>query len=104
MKMKYAKLGKTDIEVSRICVGCMSYGKAFDDFQPWTLPLEESTKMIAHALDLGVNFFDTANCYSHGTSEEYLGTALKCLARNSPTNGANPWTTRRMPKRRSSQT
>ena len=79
MKMKYAKLGKTDIEVSRICVGCMSYGKASDDFQPWTLPLEESTKMISHALDLGVNFFDTANCYSHGTSEEYLGTALKSL-------------------------
>ncbi len=79
MNMKYAKLGKTDIEVSRICVGCMSYGKAFDDFQPWTLPLEESTKMISHALDLGVNFFDTANCYSHGTSEEYLGTALKSL-------------------------
>ena len=79
MKMKYAKLGKTDIEVSRICVGCMSYGKASDDFQPWTLPLEESTKMIAHALDLGVNFFDTANCYSHGTSEEYLGAALKSL-------------------------
>ena len=79
MNMKYAKLGKTDIEVSRICVGCMSYGKASDDFQPWTLPLEESTKMIAHALDLGVNFFDTANCYSHGTSEEYLGAALKSL-------------------------
>ena len=79
MNMKYAKLGKTDIEVSRICVGCMSYGKAFDDFQPWTLPLEESTKMISHALDLGVNFFDTANCYSHGTSEEYLGAALKSL-------------------------
>ena len=57
----------------------MSYGKASDDFQPWTLPLEESTKMIAHALDLGVNFFDTANCYSHGTSEEYLGAALKSL-------------------------
>ena len=77
--MKYARLGKTDIEVSRICVGCMSYGKASDDFQLWTLPLEESTKMIAHALDLGVNFFDTANCYSHGTSEEYLGAALKSL-------------------------
>ena len=77
--MKYAKLGKTDIEVSRICVGCMSYGKASEDIQLWTLPLEESTKMIPHAHDLGVNFFDTANCYSHGTSEEYLGAALKSL-------------------------
>jgi aryl-alcohol dehydrogenase-like predicted oxidoreductase len=79
MKMKYAKLGKTDIEVSRICVGCMSYGKPSEDFHLWTLNQEETTKMIKHALDLGVNFFDTANVYSHGTSEEFLGKALKDL-------------------------
>ena len=75
--MKYTKLGDTGIEVSRICVGCMSYGKASEDFHLWTLPQEETTKMVRHALDLGVNFFDTANCYSHGTSEEFLGVALK---------------------------
>ena len=77
--MKYTKLGATGIEVSRICVGCMSYGVASDDFQPWTLPQEETTRMVKHAIDLGVNFFDTANCYSHGTSEEFLGCALKEL-------------------------
>ncbi|MGN0854577.1 MAG: aldo/keto reductase [Kiritimatiellia bacterium] len=75
--MKYVKLGKTEIEVSRICVGCMSYGKASEDFHLWTLPQEETTRMVGHALDLGVNFFDTANCYAHGTSEEFLGRALK---------------------------
>ncbi len=75
--MKYVKLGKTDIEVSRICVGCMSYGKASEDFHLWTLPQEETTKMVRHAFDLGVDFFDTANCYAHGTSEEFLGKALR---------------------------
>lgn len=77
--MKYTKLGNTNIEVSRICVGCMSYGKPSEDFHLWTLDQEETTKMIKHALDLGVNFFDTANGYSHGTSEEFLGKALKDL-------------------------
>jgi aryl-alcohol dehydrogenase-like predicted oxidoreductase len=77
--MKYTKLGNTNIEVSRICVGCMSYGKPSEDFHLWTLDQEETTKMIKHALDLGVNFFDTANVYSHGTSEEFLGKALKDL-------------------------
>ncbi|MGN1275246.1 MAG: aldo/keto reductase [Thermoguttaceae bacterium] len=75
--MKYTKLGNTGIEVSRICVGCMSYGKASEDFHLWTLPQEETTRMVGHALDWGVNFFDTANCYAHGTSEEYLGNALR---------------------------
>lgn len=77
--MKYTTLGNTNINVSRICVGCMSYGKASEDFHLWTLPQEETTAMVKHALDLGVNFFDTANCYSHGTSEEFLGNALKTL-------------------------
>ena len=77
--MKYTQLGNTNIEVSRICVGCMSYGKPSEDFHLWTLGQEETTKMIKHALDLGVNFFDTANGYSHGTSEEFLGKALKDL-------------------------
>ena len=77
--MKYTTLGNTGIEVSRICVGCMSYGKASEDFHRWTLDPDESRKMIGHALDLGVNFFDTANVYSFGTSEEYLGQALRDL-------------------------
>ena len=77
--MKYTQLGNTGIEVSRICVGCMSYGKPSEDFHLWTLDQEETTKMIKHALDLGVNFFDTANGYSHGTSEEFLGKSLKDL-------------------------
>ena len=77
--MKYTQLGNTGIEVSRICVGCMSYGKPSEDFHLWTLNQDETTKMIKHALDLGVNFFDTANGYSHGTSEEFLGKALKDL-------------------------
>lgn len=77
--MKYTKLGNTNIEVSRICVGCMSYGKPTEDFHLWTLGEDETKQMVKHAHDLGVNFFDTANCYSHGTSEEYLGSAIKQL-------------------------
>ena len=77
--MKYAKLGNTDIEVSRICVGCMSYGEASEKFHKWTLNQEDSQKMIGYAFDHGVNFFDIANIYSFGTSEEYLGNALKNL-------------------------
>lgn len=80
--MKYTSLGKTNIKVSRICVGCMSYGKPSADFQQWTLEQPEAKKMIKQALDLGVNFFDTANCYAHGTSEEYLGQSLKNLGVN----------------------
>ena len=75
--MKYTTLGKTDIRVSRICVGCMSYGRPSEDFHLWTLGEDETRQMVKHALDLGVNFFDTANCYSHGTSEEFLGAAIK---------------------------
>lgn len=74
--MEYVKLGNTDLEVSKLCVGCMSFGKA-GTMHDWTLDENESEKVIKHALDLGINFFDTANCYSAGTSEEYLGKALK---------------------------
>ena len=74
--MEYTKLGNTDIEVSKLCVGCMSFGKA-GIMHDWTLDEEASEKMIRHALDLGINFFDTANGYSAGTSEEYLGRAIK---------------------------
>lgn len=74
--MEYTKIGNTDIEVSRLCVGCMSFGKA-GTMHDWTLDDKESEKVIAHALDLGINFFDTANGYSAGTSEEYLGKAIR---------------------------
>lgn len=77
--MKYAELGKTGIQVSRICVGGMSFGEAAEDFHLWTLDQEKTTAMIGHALELGVNFIDTANCYSHGTSEEFIGRGLKEL-------------------------
>lgn len=77
--MKYVNLGNTDIRVSRICVGCMSFGDSEGRFHKWTLPYEETKEMIRHALSLGINFFDTANTYSEGTSEEYLGKALKEL-------------------------
>ena len=74
--MEYTIIGNTDIEVSRLCVGCMSFGKA-GTMHDWTLNEKESEKVIAHALDLGINFFDTANGYSAGTSEEYLGKAIR---------------------------
>ena len=76
--MEYDVLGKTDIRVSQVCVGCMSFGKA-GTMHDWTLNPEQSEAVIHHALDLGINFFDTANGYSAGTSEEYLGKALKHL-------------------------
>lgn len=74
--MEYTKLGHTEIEVSRLCLGCMSFGKA-GTMHDWTLDEEASEQVIKHALDLGINFFDTANGYSAGTSEEYLGRILK---------------------------
>ena len=74
--MEYTTLGKTDITVSKLCVGCMSFGKA-GTMHDWTLDESASEQIIKHALDLGINFFDTANGYSVGTSEEYLGRAIK---------------------------
>lgn len=74
--MEYVKLGNTDVEVSKLCVGCMSFGKA-GSMHDWTLDEEKSEEVIKRALELGINFFDTANGYSAGTSEEYLGRALK---------------------------
>lgn len=74
--MEYTTLGKTDITVSKLCVGCMSFGKA-GTMHDWTLDESASEQVINHALDLGINFFDTANGYSAGTSEEYLGRAIK---------------------------
>lgn len=78
--MQYTTLGNTDIRVSKVCVGCMSFGKAGTMHQ-WTLDETQTDAVVADALDLGLNFFDTANVYSDGTSEEYLGRALKRHAR-----------------------
>jgi len=75
--MEYTKLGNSDLQVSRFCVGCMSFGDPASKMHAWTLNPEESEAIIKHALDLGINFFDTANTYSAGTSEEYLGRAIK---------------------------
>lgn len=74
--MEYTKLGQTDITISKVCVGCMSFGQA-GTMHDWTLDEAATEKVVRHALDLGINFFDTANGYSAGTSEEYLGRALK---------------------------
>lgn len=75
--MEYTKLGSTDIQISKFCLGCMSFGDPESKMHAWTLDPKESENIIKHALDMGINFFDTANCYSAGTSEEYLGKALK---------------------------
>lgn len=79
--MDYVKLGNTGLDVSRICLGCMSFGTAEGwTHNPWALDEEASRAIIKQALDLGVNFFDTANVYAYGTSEEILGRALKDFA------------------------
>ena len=78
--MEYARLGSTGMKVSRICLGCMGYGDAERGVHKWVLNEESSRPIIKHALELGINFFDTANVYSSGTSEEYLGRALKDFA------------------------
>lgn len=75
--MEYSKLGNSDLLVSRLCVGCMSFGDPGSNFHAWTLNAEDSEELVKRALDLGINFFDTANIYSAGTSEEYLGRAIK---------------------------
>jgi aryl-alcohol dehydrogenase-like predicted oxidoreductase len=79
--MDYRKLGRTGLDVSRICLGCMSYGAPDRGFHPWTLGEEAARPFIKRALELGINFFDTANIYSGGTSEEIVGRALKDFAR-----------------------
>ncbi|MFC6651114.1 aldo/keto reductase [Paenibacillus rhizoplanae] len=78
--MDYVKLGTTGLEVSRICLGCMSYGVPERGTHPWSLNEQESRPFIRKALELGINFFDTANIYSDGTSEEIVGRALKEFA------------------------
>ena len=79
--MEYARLGSTGMKVSRICLGCMGFGDAARWVHKWVLDEEASRPIIKKALELGINFFDTANVYSIGRSEEILGSALKDFAR-----------------------
>jgi len=79
--MKYIKLGRSGLEVSALCLGCMSFGVPERGAHPWTLDEEQSRPFIRRALELGFNFFDTANAYSDGTSEEITGRALRDFAK-----------------------
>jgi len=76
--MQYTQLGKSGLTVSRICLGCMSYGSS--KWRPWVLDEPEAKPFFRKALDLGINFFDTADMYSMGVSEEITGRALKEMA------------------------
>jgi len=77
--MDYTRLGTTDITIPRLCIGGMSFGKVFPDFHQWVIDQETTQAVIARALELGVNFIDTANVYAHGTSEEFIGASLRNL-------------------------
>src|SRR4029077_2455530 len=79
--MKYVNLGSTGLKVSKLCLGCMTFGIPERGDHPWTLPEDESRSIIKQAVDVGINFFDTANAYSDGTSEEIVGRALGDFAR-----------------------
>lgn len=79
--MKYTKLGNSELNVSRICMGCMGFGDAKNGQHSWTLDEEHSREIIRRGLELGVNFFDTAIGYQSGTSEQYLGRALRDFAK-----------------------
>lgn len=78
--MEYVKLGNTGLDVSKFCLGCMSFGDAEKWIHQWVLNEEKSRSIIKKSLELGINFFDTANVYSKGSSEEFLGRALKDYA------------------------
>ncbi len=79
--MQYTKLGKSDLNVSRICIGCMGFGDAANGQYSWTVDEAHSREIIKRGLELGVNFFDTAIAYQSGTSEQYLGRAIKDFAK-----------------------
>ncbi len=75
--MQYRKLGRTGLDVSPVCIGCMGFGDPLRGHPAWSLDEETSRSLIRHAIDAGINFFDTANMYSNGGSEEIVGKALK---------------------------
>lgn len=79
--MKYTTLGSTGLKVSRLCLGCMTYGEPSRGNHPWTLPEAQSRPLLKQAIEAGITFFDTANSYSDGSSEEIVGRALRDFAR-----------------------
>ncbi len=79
--MEYTKLGNTDLTVSRVCMGCMGFGNAARGQHSWTLDEEHSREIIKRGLELGVNFYDTAIAYQSGTSEQFVGRALRDFAK-----------------------
>jgi aryl-alcohol dehydrogenase-like predicted oxidoreductase len=79
--MKYKNLGNTGLKVSELCLGCMTFGTPERGDHPWTLPEEQARPLIRQAVAAGINYFDTADAYSDGTSEEILGRALKDFSR-----------------------
>ena len=79
--MKYTRLGNSELNVSRICMGCMGFGDAANGQHSWTLDEEHSREIIKHGLELGVNFYDTAIAYQSGTSEQFVGGALRDFAK-----------------------
>lgn len=79
--MKYTKLGNSDLIASRICMGCMGFGDPNNGQHSWTLDEEHSREIIRHGLEMGINFFDTAIGYQSGTSEQYVGRALRDFAK-----------------------
>lgn len=79
--MQYTKLGNSDLNVSRICMGCMGFGDARNGQHSWTIDEEHTREIIKKGLDAGINFYDTAIAYQSGTSEQYLGRALKDFAK-----------------------
>lgn len=81
MVMQYTRLGNSDLNISRICMGCMGFGDAGNGQHSWTVDEEHSREIIKHGLEFGINFFDTAIAYQSGTSEQYLGRALRDYAK-----------------------
>ena len=79
--MEYTKLGKSDLTVSRICMGCMGFGAGGNGLHPWTVDEAQARAVVKRGLELGVNFYDTAIVYQGGTSEQYVGRALRDFAR-----------------------
>ena len=80
--MEYVKLGKSDLKVSRICLGCMSFGQSDNANNSWILNQEKTDEIIKRALELGINFFDTANIYGFGSSETFIGNSFKKYVKN----------------------
>lgn len=79
--MEYIKLGKSELNVSRICMGCMGFGNAATGQHSWTVNEAQTREIIRHGLEMGINFYDTAIAYQNGTSEQYVGRALRDFAK-----------------------